>query len=128
MLKIVALLAICIAVASASTCATTGCPANQACYGTINATPTCYTYGNCGIVPCPSGQSCLVIAGQAQCVAPTVCPTCSADQACAFVTGNCGIVPCSPGCFTYGNCGIVPCPSGQSCVVVAGHAQCVNAL
>ncbi|EFA78030.1 hypothetical protein PPL_08676 [Heterostelium album PN500] len=128
MLKIIALLAICISVTLASTCATTGCPADRGCYGTINATPACYKYGNCGIVPCPHGQSCLVIGGHAQCVVPTHCPACNSNQACAFASGNCGIVPCSPGCYTYGNCGIVPCPHGQSCLVIGGHAQCVHAL
>ncbi|GAM21913.1 hypothetical protein SAMD00019534_050880 [Acytostelium subglobosum LB1] len=43
---------------AASICPT--CPSNSACYqfpGT--SAPDCYTYTNCGIVPCPAGQSCL---------------------------------------------------------------------
>ncbi|EGG22334.1 hypothetical protein DFA_04452 [Cavenderia fasciculata] len=114
-----------IAVASASSCASRGCPTNQACYGAAGAAPSCYTYGNCGIVPCGQGKSCLVVNGQATCVTPTVCPTCASGTACYFFPGTYG-----PACFsTNVNCGIVPCAAGQTCVANPfGGASCVVAL
>eukprot|EP01133_Synstelium_polycarpum_P004064 gene4064-4729_t len=126
MFKLIVAMLVVLAVSSAaaSSCATTGCPATQACYGASGSTPSCYTYGNCGIIPCPVGQSCLIVGGHAQCVVPTTCPTCSFGSACYFYPGT-----ASPDCYAAANCGIVPCPTGQSCLKTpTGGRNCVVAL
>ncbi|MBL8677681.1 MAG: hypothetical protein JNK05_00830 [Myxococcales bacterium] len=105
-------------------CATTTCPAMQACVD-----GTCVP--SCAMVTCPMGQSCNQTTGMCapSMTDPCASVRCAANQVCNPATGMCVLSMCGPqttcprgqacnpvtGACSDDSCATVRCPTGQTC-------------